>query len=163
MEASNDILLPTNVINQISEEVTGIDLFHFGLATYYYLDISDYHLIKLLHKRPNISLMTEVDSLIRMFKSPYFILDDKIGVVLSTNKWNTFVYGSFKLNMIEKSLKYFCTSVFCLYSRLWSFTPFYYSATYPTVEIFNYPCKKILSRNVYDNLLSKQIFFNHEN
>ncbi|CAF1196993.1 unnamed protein product [Adineta ricciae] len=138
MEASNDIILPTNIIKQISEEMSGKDLFHFTLATYYYLDITDYHLIKLLHNRPNISLTSEIESLIRMSKSPYFLLDDKIAVVLSTNKWNTFVYGPFTLNIIEKSLKYFCTSVFCLYARLWSFTPFCYSPTYPTLEIFNY-------------------------
>ena len=149
METSNHILLPTIITKEISEEITGIDLFHFTLAMYHDLDVTDYRLIKLLHNRPNISLMSQIDSLIRMFKSPYFIFDDKLGVIFSTSKWNTFIYGPFNLSIIEKSLKYFSTNVFCLYSRLWSFSPFYYSATYPTLEIFNYSCKKIVFLNSY--------------
>jgi hypothetical protein len=154
MDTSHQIILPTNIINQISEELTGIDLFHFTLATYYYLDISDYHLINLLEKRPNMLLITETNALLRIFKSPYFMLGDLIGVILSSNKWNTFVHGPFKINVIEKSLKYFHTNTFYLYSRLWSFTPFHYSPTYPTLEIFNYSCRKIILRIFYINISS---------
>jgi hypothetical protein len=144
MDRSNQIILPIELFNHISEDLTGMDLFHFTLATYYYLDITDYHLINLLDKQPNMLLIDETNALLCIFKSPYFMLDDMLAVVLSSNKCNTFVYGPFKINVIEKSLKFFYTNTFNLYSRLWSFTPFHYSATYPTLEIFSYACIKII-------------------
>ncbi|CAF1364317.1 unnamed protein product [Rotaria magnacalcarata] len=131
-------MLPNEIIDRISKELFGIDLFHFTLANESHLAISNYHLIQLLRLKSNIKLDKEIKSLLDMSKSPYMIVQNGIGLVLSSYKWSDFVYGAFKFNMIQKSLKYYSTTTFFLYCRLWSFTPFYYEASYPTLDIFAY-------------------------
>lgn len=140
MDALFLCLLPNELIEIISEQLFGIDLFHFTLVTEWRLTISSYHLMRLIRLQPTLSLDKEIKSLIEMPKSPYRIIENGITVDLSSHKWNNFVYGSFKIDVIEKSLKYYSTSMFSLYCRLWSFTPFYYTASYPTLDIFKYPC-----------------------
>ena len=134
--------LPVELIHLLSQYLTGIDLFHFTLINYGYVDRTDYYLIRLLRGQFQSSLIEKVHELIDMYNSPYMILEDGIGVILSEQKWRNVVYGPFKINIIEKSLKYFSTTIFFLYSRLWSFSPFYYEVSYPTLDIFNYPCMK---------------------
>lgn len=133
-------LLPNEIIELISEELSGMNLFHFTLATECHLTISSYHLIRLIRLQPSISLKKEIKSLIDMPKSPYMTTENGISLVLSSHKWNSYVYGCFKIDVIEKSLKYYSTPVFFLYCRLWPFTPFYYTPSYPTLDIFEYSC-----------------------
>lgn len=154
MDISLPVVLPNEMIDRLSEELTGIDLFHFTLVTEYSLNISNYYVIKLFHSRPNLLLNKEIHSLIAMRKSPYSIEQNGISVVLSSNKWNDFVYGLFTLEIIEKSLKYYSTSIFFLYCRLWSFNPFYYNSSYPILDIFQYSCKKyFLFQNYIANII----------
>ena len=137
------LILPPEIIDQISQELSGMDLFHFTLVTYYYLDITNDHLMRLLSRQSSMSLIKETHALVQMTNSPYMIVEDGIGVVLSSHKWKNAVHGPFKLNVIQKSLKYFSMDLFFLYTRLWSFNPFYYEACYPTLDIFNYSCMKM--------------------
>ncbi|CAF1450442.1 unnamed protein product [Adineta steineri] len=132
-------VLPSEMIDRLSEELSGDDLFHFTLINYYYLGISNHHLIRLLSRQTNILLIKEINELIAMYKSPYMIFKNYVSVQLSPCKWSNMIYGPFTMHATQKSLKYFSTSVFFLYTRLWSFTPFYYEASYPTFNIFNYP------------------------
>ncbi|CAF3928757.1 unnamed protein product [Adineta steineri] len=133
-------VLPSEMIDRLSEELSGDDLFHFTLINYYYLGISNHHLIRLLSRQTNILLIKEINELIAMYKSPYMVFENYVGVQLSPCKWSNMIHGPFTVHATQKSLKYFSTSVFFLYTRLWSFTPFYYEASYPTLNIFNYPC-----------------------
>ncbi|CAF4108146.1 unnamed protein product [Adineta steineri] len=132
-------VLPSEMIDRLSEELSGDDLFHFTLINYYYLGISNHHLIRLLSRQTSILLIKEINELIAMYKSPYMIFENYVGVQLSPCKWNNMIHGPFTVHATQKSLKYFSTSIFFLYTRLWSFTPFYYEASYPTLNIFNYP------------------------
>jgi hypothetical protein len=136
------LILPTEMIDRLSEELSGMDLFHFTLLYSNYLDITNHHLIRLLCRQVSMSLVQEINALISMSDSPYMIVNDGIGLVLSSLKWSNVVHGAFKLDVIQKSLKYFSTSLFFLYARLWSFSPFYYEACYPTIDIFNYSRRK---------------------
>ena len=133
-------LLPNEIIDRISDELSGMDLFHFMLVYESSLNINNRYLIRLLCRQSTLSLNTKIQSLLAMPRSPYIIVEDNVSIKLSSCKWKQFVYGPFKSNVIEKSLKYFSTSLFTLYCRLWSFTPFYYQSTYPTLEIFKYSC-----------------------
>lgn len=132
-------LLPNEMIDNISQELTGIDLFHFTLVFEWRLNISNYQLLKLLRGQRAYMLTNEIKSLIDMLNSPYIIVEQGVGLMLSSLKWNNFVYGPFKLKVIEKSLKYCSTTMFSLYCRLWSFNPFCYKSSYPTLNIFEYP------------------------
>ena len=83
-------------------------------------------------------LTNESESLLNMSNSSYLICEDSISIILSSLKWNNFVYGAFKLEVIEKSLKYCSTTIFSLYCRLWSLNPFFYESSYPTLNIFEH-------------------------
>lgn len=133
-------LLPNEIIDRISDELIGTNLFHFTLVYGFRLNCSETFLIRLLRRQSTVYLIAEIKSLILEPQSPYLMVDDSVSIKLSSCKWKNFVYGPFKSNVIEKSLKYFSTSLFALYCRLWSFNPFYYRSTYPTLEIFKYPC-----------------------
>ncbi|CAF1368428.1 unnamed protein product [Rotaria magnacalcarata] len=130
--------LPNEIIDRMTKELFGMDLFNFTLANEWHLSISSYHLKQLLRLQPSLPLDKEIKSLLAMSKSPYMIIENGMSLVLSSLKWNNFVYGCFKLDVIEKSLKYHSTPMFYLYCRLWSFTAFYYAASYPTLDIFEY-------------------------
>ncbi|CAM4971320.1 unnamed protein product [Rotaria socialis] len=131
-------LLPNEIMECIAEKLSGIELFNFTVGNTEQLTISNHHLIQLLHSKSILPLKNEINLLINMYKSPYIIIDNSISVSMSSLRWNNFVYGAFQLNVIKKSLKYYSTNLFFLYSRLWSFTPFYYEASYPTVDLFQY-------------------------
>ncbi|CAF3265137.1 unnamed protein product [Rotaria socialis] len=131
-------VLPSGIIDRISEELSGVNLFHFTLANEWHLTITTYHLIQLLRLQCSLSLENEIKSLIDMSKSPYMITENGISLVLSPCKWNNFVYGAFKMHVIAKSLKYYSTDMFFLYCRLWAFSPFYYESSYPTLDVFDY-------------------------
>ncbi|CAF1475053.1 unnamed protein product [Adineta steineri] len=76
-------VLPSEMIDRLSEELSGDDLFHFTLINYYYLGISNHHLIRLLSRQTNILLIKEINELIAMYKSPYMIFENYVGVQLS--------------------------------------------------------------------------------
>ncbi|CAF4103243.1 unnamed protein product, partial [Adineta steineri] len=103
-----------------------------------YLYIINHRLLQLLRTQTKILLTNETNVLLTMPNSPYIIHEDGISIFLSSYKWNNFVYGAFKLDVIEKSLKYYSTTMFSLYCRLCSFNPFYYESSYPTLNIFKY-------------------------
>lgn len=138
MDQPNLCTLPNEIIDILSHQLNGIDLFHFTLLFRFHLNITNYQLQKLLHRQSTYLLTDETKSLLRMSNSPYMMPEEDITLILSSLKWNTFVYGSFKLEIIEKSLKYFFTTMFSLYCRMWSFTPFHYQSSYPTLDIFEY-------------------------
>lgn len=140
MAASLLSLLPNEMIDQISNDLSGLDLFHFMLVYESSLNINNAYLIRLLYGQSTLSLNAEVQSLLTMLRSPYIIVEDDLSIKSSSCRWKKFVYGPFKSNVIEKSLKYFPTTLFTLYCRLWSFNPFYYQSTYPVLEIFKYSC-----------------------
>ena len=129
-------MLPNEMIEFLSGKLIGRDLFHFTLVYGHYLLIDDNCLIRLLNKQSPISLRDQINVLVSMYNSSYVATESDVSLVFCSHKWNDFVYGCFKLEVIEKSLKYFSTSVFSVYCRLWSFNPFYYEASYPTIEIF---------------------------
>ena len=134
-------ILPSELIDRICHELVEKDLFHFTLALYDYLHISNREIIRLLRAQFKIPLSTEINSLLTVSNSPYISTENGITALWSSCKWSNNVRGPFTSNAIEKSLKYFCTTVFFLYARLWPFNPFYYQACYPTLEIVKYPCK----------------------
>ncbi|CAF4562257.1 unnamed protein product, partial [Rotaria socialis] len=140
MDLSILSVLPNEIIDLISEQLSGMDLFHFTLLNHYHLAITTYNLTQLLRLQSSLSLQKEIKSIIHMSKSPYMIVENGISLVLSSCKWNNFVYGPFKLQVIKKSLKYYSTDLFFLYCRLWGFNPFYYDSCYPTLDIFEYSC-----------------------
>ncbi|CAF1287202.1 unnamed protein product [Rotaria sordida] len=70
--------LPNEMIDRISKELSGIDLFHFTLANHTALSIGNYHLIQLLYLQPDLSLDKETKSLLHMRKSPYFISENNL-------------------------------------------------------------------------------------
>lgn len=133
-------LLPNELIDRISNELSGMDLFHFTLVYESSLSINNALLIRLFCRRCTLSLNIEIQSLVSLPWSPYIIVGDDVSIKLSPCKWKKFVYGPFKSNVIEKSLKYFSTTLFTLYCRLWSFNPFYYQSTYRVLDIFEYSC-----------------------
>ncbi|CAF1364737.1 unnamed protein product [Adineta steineri] len=90
-------ILPNEMIDRISEELIGIDLFHFALLNQCNLHIANYCLFGLLHAQSPILLTKEIHELITMPNSPYTIDGYSISIVLSPYKWNQFVYGAFKL------------------------------------------------------------------
>ncbi|CAF4995121.1 unnamed protein product, partial [Rotaria sp. Silwood1] len=57
-------ILPNEIIDRISKELSGMDLFRFTLATHPALSISNYHLIQLLYLQPDLSLDKETKSLL---------------------------------------------------------------------------------------------------
>ncbi|CAF4538566.1 unnamed protein product, partial [Rotaria sp. Silwood2] len=63
-------ILPNEIIDRISKELSGMDLFHFIFANHPALSISNYHLIQLLYLQPDLSLDKETKSLLDMRKSP---------------------------------------------------------------------------------------------
>lgn len=139
MTSSLQVMLQNEIINELSDELTEMDLFHFTLLNQYNLDISNHQLKQLLSRQSTLSLNLEINSFLSMRNSPYMILEDGLGVVLMSHKWSNFVHGPFKLNVIQESLKYYCTSMFYLYTRLWAFNPFFYNVSYPVLDIFHYP------------------------
>jgi hypothetical protein len=143
MSKQRSPLLPNELMDLISEELTGMDLLHFTIAALDYLDISNHQLARLLRGQRTVALDKEIKSLTSMRNSPYVIVEQSIALPLSSHKWNHFVYGPFKLDTAQRSLKYFPTTLFFLYTRLWSFTPFYYDACYPILDIFQHPCMTI--------------------
>ena len=131
-------VLPNEIIDRLSKELTGTGIFHFTLATQWRLTITDNHLSILLRSRSPITLDKEVKSLLDMFKSPYMAIEDGIGLTLSTKKWSSHIDGAFQIAIIEKSLKYYSTTAFFVYCGLWPYNPFYYDVVYPTLNIFDY-------------------------
>ncbi|CAF3352705.1 unnamed protein product [Rotaria sp. Silwood2] len=111
MDISFSPILPNEMIDRISKELSGIDLFHFTLANHSALSISNYHLIQLLYLQPDLSFDKETKSLLDMRKSPYFISENGIMLTLSSYKWNNFVYGAFTLTIIENTLKHHATNL----------------------------------------------------
>ncbi|CAF1239886.1 unnamed protein product [Rotaria sp. Silwood1] len=71
-------ILPNEIIDRISKELSGMDLFRFTLATHPALSISNYHLIQLLYLQPDLSLDKETKSLLDMRKSPYFLSENNL-------------------------------------------------------------------------------------
>lgn len=132
-------IFPNEMSDRISEELSGIDLFHFTLINEWYLATSTHYLIRLFRLKSRFVLDKQVRLLLNMLNSLYTMVENGISVLLSPYKWNSFVYGAFKLEVIEKSLKYYSTTMSFLYCRLWSFNPFYYEASYPTLDIFKFP------------------------
>ncbi|CAF2714353.1 unnamed protein product [Rotaria sp. Silwood2] len=114
MDISFSPILPNEMIDRISKELSGIDLFHFTLANHSALSISNYHLIQLLYLQPDLSFDKETKSLLDMRKSPHFISENGIMLTLSSYKWNNFVYGAFTLTIIENTLKHHSTNLFYL-------------------------------------------------
>ena len=137
-------MLPSELMDLISEKLWGIDLVHFTIAAFDYLDISNHQLRRLLRGQRTIVLDKEIKKLTSMWNSPYTSVQEGISLSFSSQKWNHFIHGPFKLDTIEKSLKYFSTTLFFVYTRLWPFNPFYYDASYPILDIFQYPCMKIV-------------------
>ena len=136
-------MLPNELMDRISEELTGMDLLNFAIAALDYLNISNYQLARLLRGQLTISMDKEIKSLTCMWNSPYVIVEQRIALPLSSHKWNHFVYGPFKIDTTQRSLKYFSTTLFFVYTRLWPFTPFYYDTCYPILDVFQYPCRTI--------------------
>ncbi|CAF1477433.1 unnamed protein product [Adineta ricciae] len=136
MSIQRSPIFPNELLERISEELSGIELLHFAIAALNYLTISNHQLSRLLRREASISLEKEIKSLISIPNSPFVIVDEGIALLLSSYKWNQSVYGPFKLNTIEKTLKYFLITLFFVYARLWSFNPFYYDVSYLVLDIF---------------------------
>jgi hypothetical protein len=143
MSKERSSLLLNELMDRISEELTGIDLLHFAIAALDYLNISNHQLARLLRGQLMIPLHKEIISLTFVWNLSHVIIEQSIALPLSSHKWNHFVYGPFKLDTAQRSLRYFPTTLFFLYTRLWPFAPFYYDACYPILDIFQYPCTAI--------------------
>ena len=138
-------LLSNELIHHVSEQLTGIDLFHFTLINGQHLSITSHHLKHFLRFNDPVSLNENFEWLSFQLSLPHSMTQSQNSLVLSSYGWNDFIYGAFRLSVIERSLKYFSTDLFFLYCRLWSFNPFYYPVSYPMLNIFDYPCMYLCS------------------
>lgn len=139
MAVQRSPVLPNELIIQISDELIGEDLFRFTLAVSKYFHINNEQILRFLRKQPKITMIHAFHDLIFMAHSPYMRSQDGISLVLRSCEWLDCLHGGFSITAIQKSLKYFSTTVFFVYARLWSFNPFFYDPCYPTLDIFKDP------------------------
>ena len=83
MATERSPILPSELIDRSCHELVEKDLFHFTLALYNYLYITNREIIRLLRAQFKIPLTTEINSLLTVSNLPYISTENGITALWS--------------------------------------------------------------------------------
>ena len=86
----------------------------------------------------------------------YIYDGDRVSLPNSAVNWSMTLAHVFNIDTFNRVWGYFSTDLFRLYSRLFSFCPFFYRPQYPLIDVFKIPCEFITTK-----LNKKCIFFRY--
>lgn len=104
------------------------------------LNINDQCLLMILRNARQIDLQQLCEAML-LDDSQYILTDGQLRSSNSTYSWPTILERAFDVLTFNRVWGYFKTNLFHLYTRLFSFSPFFYRPQYSLVDVFKIPCK----------------------
>lgn len=133
--------LPTTVVHNIlANYLRTHDQLIFAKIFRNHLVINNQTLATILRQALPIDLRLSSDPMI-MDNNQYIIENNLVTERSSSLSWPITVERAFDVDTFNRTWGHFSTELFSLYSRLFSYSPFFYRPQYPLVDVFNVPCK----------------------
>ena len=133
--------LPTTVLHNILANCLRThDQLIFANMFRSHLVINNQSLATILRRALPIDLRHLSDQIIRD-NDRYIIANNRVTERNSDLSWPITLERAFDIDIFNQTWGHFSTQLFSLYSRLFSYSPFFYRPQYQLVDVFNVPCK----------------------
>ena len=135
------IVLPNTVLHSIlTNYLTAHDQLNFAKLFRGHLFINNQSLAAILRRAVPTDLR-HLSAQIITDSDRYLASNDHVTERISNLNWSITLERAFDITTFNRTWGHFSTPLFSLYSRLFSYSPFFYRPQYPLVDVFNVPCK----------------------